>query len=346
MLIIGCDFHSRFQQIAMLDSGSGEFEERRLDHTNEEARTFYANLPEPALVGIETTSYTLWFAELMTELGHELAVGDAAKIRASEPRKQKYDARDAQHIMELLAEGKFPRIWLPNAEDRDVRVLLHHRHSLVEMRTRAKNGLQALALSHNLCQGRKLWTAAGQQAFASLKLREAAGQRRHDLLELLAQLNGWIRELDERLKQEAGKRPEVERLQTHPGVGLLTALTTVVVLGPVSRFANGRKVASYVGLIPREHSSGGHQRFGPLTKQGNRLLRYLLVEAAQSACRYEPELKQDYKRTAFRHGWAKARVAVARKLAIRLYIMLRDEIDYAEFVRRGSYAGMPGVALV
>lgn len=346
MLIIGNDFHPRYERIVRVDSTTGEFERRHLDHTNGEVRAFYANLPEPALVGIETTSYTLWFAELMSELGHELVVGDAAKIRASEPRKQKYDDRDAWHLAELLLEGRFPRVWLPKGEDRDVRVLLHHRQCLVEMRTRAKNGLQALALSHNLCLGRKLWTAAGQQSFHDLKLREPAALRRDDLLCLVKQLNGWIEELEGRLKQEAEKRPDVERLQTHPGVGRLTALATVVVLGPVERFTSGRKVASYLGLIPSEHSSGGRQRFGHLTKQGNRLMRFLLVEAAQSASRYDPELKQDYKRLAFRHGWAKARVAVARKLAIRLYIMLRDQIDYAEFVRRGSSAGMPAVALV
>lgn len=270
MLIIGCDFHSRFQQIVRLDDATGEVEKRRLEHGNGEAQTFHASLPEPALVGIESTGYTVWFAELMSELGYELVVGDAAKIRASETRKQKYDGRDAWHLMELLAEGKFPRIWLPRAEERDVRVLLHHRHFLVEMRTRVKNGLQALGLNRNLCQGRKLWTAAGQQAFQALKLSEAPARRRQDLLQLLAQLNGWIQELEQRLEQEA----------------------------------------------------------------------------AQSARRYDPELKQDYKRLAFRHGWAKARVAVARKLAIRLYIMLRDQIDYTEFVRRGSYAGRPGVALV
>ncbi len=346
MLIIGCDFHSRFQQIVILDSETGEFEERRLDHLNGEVRAFYSSLPVPALVGIESTGYTVWFAELMSELGHELVVGNAAKIRASETRLQKYDGRDAWHIMELLAEGKFPRIWLPSDEERDVRVLLNHRHSLVEMRTRVKNGLQALALSRNLCEGRKLWTRAGQEAFAALPMREAPSRRRQDLLALLDQLNGWIRELDERLRQEAEKRPEARRLQTHPGVGPLTALATVVVLGPAERFAEGRKVASYLGLIPSEHSSSGRQHFGHLTKQGNSLLRFLLIEAAQSACRWDAELKRDYKRWAFRHGWAKARVAVARKLAIRLYILLRDQIDYAEFVRRASHAGMPGLRLV
>jgi transposase len=346
MLIIGCDFHSRFQQIAMLDPETGEVAERRLEHTNGEVRAFYASLATPALVGMESTGYTLWFTELMSELGHELAVGDAARIRASATRRQKHDRRDAWQLMELLAQGKFPRLWLPSAEERDVRVLLNHRHFLVQMRTRAKNGLQALALSRSLCQGRKLWTVVGQRALQNLPLGEGPARRRQDLLQLLAQLNEWVQELDHCLEKEVEKRPEAQRLQTHPGVGPLTALATVVVLGPAERFANGRKVASYLGLIPSESSSGGRQRFGPLTKQGNRLLRFLLIEAAQSACRSDPELKQDYKRLAFRHGWAKARVAVARKLAIRLYILLRDQIDYTEFVRRGSHVGMPAISLV
>jgi transposase len=97
-----------------------------------------------------------------------------------------------------------------------------------------------------------------------------------------------------------------------------------------------------VGLIPQEESSGGRQRFGHLTKQGNRLLRFLLVEAAQHASRYDAGLRRVYHRLAFRKGSASAKVAVARKLLIRLYVMLRDQIDYTEFCRRGSHAGMLG----
>ena len=166
------------------------------------------------------------------------------------------------------------------------------------------------------------------------------------MLRLLEQLNVWIRQLDQQLREQALGSAEVRRLMSHPGIGPLTALAAVAVLGPIERFANGKKVASYLGLIPSEYSSGGRQHFGHLTKQGSRLLRFLLVEAAPTACRYDPELKQDYRRLAFRHGWAKARAAVARKLAIRLYILRRDQIDYAEFVRRGSPAGMPGTPLV
>ena len=342
MLIIGCDFHSRFQQIAMLDSHTGECQELRVEHEGQQVRDFYAGLPQQALVGIESTGYALWFAELLQELGHELVVGHAAEIRARAVRKQKNDRRDAGHLLELLAHGTFPRIWLPSAAERDVRVLLEHRHTLVQMRTRAKNGLQAVALNYGLARRRSLWTAAGLTPLRQLPVREGMGRRRADLLQMVEQLDRWIAELDRRLEQEAAARPPVQQLLSHPGVGVLTALATVLVLGPVNRFAEAKKVTSYIGLIPREHSSGGQQRFGKLSKQGNPLLRFLLIEAAQSAAQHDPQLRRVYRRLTVRHGFQKAQAAVARKLLIRLYVMLRDGIDYGEFCRRGSQVGMLG----
>ena len=347
MIIIGCDLHTRFEQIAMLDTETGELVEKRVEHESGEAKRFYEGLKEPALVGIESTGYTRWFTEMLEELGHELVVGEAGKIRAMETRQQKHDRRDAEHILDLLVRGDFPKIWLPSGEERDVRVLLEHRHQLVQMRTRAQNGLQAIALSHGLRRRQRLWSKAGQEELKKIPLREAMGRRRQDLMQLAGQLNTWIKELDQRIAEEVARRPEAQRLMTHPGVGPLTALGTVLVLGPAERFPDARHLTSYLGLIPEEDSSAGRQRFGHLTKQGNRLLRFLLVEAAQTARRFDPGLKRVYRRLAFRKGAAIAKVAVARKLAIRLYIMLRDPIDYQEFCRRGSHAGRLGdVALV
>jgi len=340
MIIIGCDWHVRFQQIALLDTETGEVMEQRLEHENGEAQRFYAGLKERALVGIESTGYAQWFAEMLAELGHELVVGEAAKIRKMEVRKQKHDRRDAAHILNLLVRGDFPRIWLPSAEERDVRVLLEHRHQLVQWRTRAKNGLQAIALNHGKRRGWKLWTERGKEELKKLPLREGRGRRREDLLALVEQLDGWVKELDARIEAEVARRQDAQRLLTHPGVGPLTALGTVLILGPVERFPDAKHVTSYAGLIPQEDSSAGRQHFGKLTKQGNGLLRFLLVEAAQTASRLDPGLQRVYRRLAFRKGAASAKVAVARKLAIRLYIMLRDQIDYAEFCRRGSHAGM------
>jgi len=155
--IIGCDFHPGYQCIAMLDTETGE----RLVHEGEEVRKFYAGLPAPALVGIEASGHSQWFEKQLGELGHQAWIGDAAKIRAAEVREQKTDWRDALLILGLLQQGRFPRIWVPTAEERDARQLLLHRHKLVRMRTQVKNQLQALALNQGVRGNRSsgVWRA-------------------------------------------------------------------------------------------------------------------------------------------------------------------------------------------
>jgi transposase len=147
MLIIGCDFHTRYQQIAMMDDATGELTEQRLEHQNDEANTFYRSLPKPVRVGIEATGPLHWFERLLAELGHELWIGDSAKIRASELRKQKTDERDAMLILQLMLANRFPRIWVPTAAERDLQQLLWHRHKLVGLRTMLGNQLHFLAMS-------------------------------------------------------------------------------------------------------------------------------------------------------------------------------------------------------
>src|SRR5271157_4133737 len=127
MLIIGCDYHPGFQQVAMLDRETGEIVQRRLAHP-QQAREFYRGLPAGVRVGIESTGFSGWFERLLETLGHQVWIGDATQIRASMTRKQKTDKRDAEHIVKLLVEGRFPRIWVPAAGDRDARQLLVHRH--------------------------------------------------------------------------------------------------------------------------------------------------------------------------------------------------------------------------
>src|SRR5579862_1834214 len=148
MRIIGCDLHARQQTVAMLDTDSGELVEKTLQHDGEELRKFYSGLSRPVLVGIEATGSMQWFLELMEELGIECQVGDPARIRAAEPRKQKHDRRDAELILKLLVEKRFPAIWMPSKEQLDLRSLLLHRHQWVRLRTRIQNYLQAIALAN------------------------------------------------------------------------------------------------------------------------------------------------------------------------------------------------------
>ncbi len=342
MLIIGCDFHPGFQQVAIFDPQTGEIVQRRLGHP-QEAIEFYRQLSAGVLVGLESTGYSGWFERVLEQLGHQVWVGDATQIRASMTRKQKTDKRDAEHMVKLLVEGRFPRIWVPSPEDRDARQLLVHRHKLVQLQTQVKNQLQFLAMNQGLQLKWKLWTRAGRQKLEQLPLAPHAGARRASLLALLDQLDQQIAALDATVLREAEARPEAMRLMTHPGVGPVVSLAFVVTMGPVERFAGARQVASYFGLIPRERSSGGKQRLGGISKQGNSFLRYLLVQGGHSAARLDPELRRFYGHCTHTHEHAGvAKVAVARKLAVRLYWMLRYRMDYAALCQqRRSHAGQP-----
>src|SRR5213595_1965056 len=206
------------------------------------------------------------------------------------------------------------------------------------MRARVKNELQHLCLNKGVQRKHKLWSAAGQQILRELPLQPWAGRRRDDLLKLMAMLDQQIEPLDQAVKPEAQRDKMALLLQTQPGVGAITALAYVLTLGDVSRFPRGKQVASYLGLIPREHSSGGRQKLGAITKQGNRML---LVEAAQAAVRYDPQFRKEYLHRCHQKPKAVAKVAAARKLAVRLYWMLRTQRPYPEIVRIESSPRVP-----
>jgi transposase len=343
MIIIGCDYHPGFQQIAWVDTETGELQERRLVH-REEAEKFYRDLGARGAkvrVGMEASGHARWFERLLAELQFELWVGDAAEIRTKRVRKQKTDRQDAQLILRLLIEDRFPQIWVASWENRDLRQLLWHRHRMVQARTRIMNQLQAVALNEGLRCKKKLWRETGRQQLESFGLARWAGRRRQDLLELLDRLNPRIAELTQAIEQEVEKCPAAKRFMTHPGVGPLTALAFVLIIGKVERFQCGKQIACYLGLVPVEESSGDRRRLGHITKQGNSLLRFLLVEAAQVTVRSIPEWRNKYFHLAMRRGRKIAKIAMARRLAISLYWMWRKGRDYEPLQKFGSYAGDP-----
>jgi transposase len=342
MIIIGVDFHPEFQQIAAVDTDTGEFQEKRLAHPDEAEKFYRAVAGQKVRVGMEASGHARWFERLLAELQFELWIGDAAEIRTKRVRKQKTDRQDAQLILRLLLEDRFPQIWVPSWENRDLRQLLWHRHRMVQARTRIMNQLQAVALNEGLRCKKKLWRERGRQQLESFRLAPWASRRRHDLLELLDRLTPTIAELTAAIEQEVERCPAAQRLQTHPGVGALTALAFVLIIGKGDRFQCGKQIASYLGLVPLEKSSGNQRRLGHITKQGNSLLRFLLVEAAQVTVRSLPEWRSKYCHLALRRGRKIAKVAMARKLAVRLYWMLRKEWDYEQLSKFGSHAGKPG----
>jgi len=344
MIIIGVDFHPEFQQIASVDTDTGEFQEKRLTH-REEAEKFYralAGAGQKVRVGMEASGHARWFERLLADLQFELWIGDAAEICTKRVRKQKTDRQDAQLILRLLLEDRFPKIWVPSCENRDLRHLLWHRHRMVQARTRIMNQLQAVALNEGLRCKKRLWRESGREQLESFRLAPWASRRRQDLLELLDRLNPMITELTQAIEQEVEKCPEAQRLRTHPGVGVLTALAFVLIIGRAERFQCGKQIASYLGLVPLEDSSGKRRRLGHITKQGSSMLRFLLVEAAQVTARSIPEWRSRYFHLMMRRGRKIAKVAMARRLAIRLYWMWRKGWNYEQVVKFGSHAGQLG----
>jgi len=341
---LGCDYHPSFQQIAFVDTENGELGERRLAHPTE-AEQFYRQLHEQGVkgrVGMEASGHARWFERLLHGLQFELWIGNAAEIRTKRVRKQKTDRQDAQLLLRLMIEGRFPRIWVPDAANRDLRQLLWHRHRLVQMRTRVMNQLHVVALNEGLRRKKALWRPAGRKELESFALAPWSSRRRQDLLELLDQLTPKIQELTRALEEEVDKRPVARRLATHPGVGPLTALAYELVIGTPERFHCGKQIASYVGLVPAEESSGDRRRLGHISKQGNVLLRFLLVEAAQVTVRSQPEWRSQFFHLALRRGRKIAKVAMARKLAVHLYWMWRQGWDNGPLPKLGSHAGGPG----
>jgi transposase len=345
MMIIGVDYHPSDQYIAFADTETGEIGERRLNHSDGEAEKFYRELVAPGVsvrVGMEATGYSRWFERLLAELGIEVWIGDAAEIKIKRVRKQKTDRNDAQLLLKLLLENNFPQIWVPGPENRDLRQLLWHRHRMVQMRTRIMNQLQALSMNEGQRRKKKLWSEQGRAQLEKLPLATWASRRRQDLLGLLDGMNPTIEGLTAAIEQEAKKRLEVLRLMTHPGVGPLTALAFVLIIGTPERFKCGKQIGSYVGLIPCEDSSAGHQRLGHISKQGSSLLRFLLGEAAQAAARCDSDWRRRYMHLAMRRQRNIAKTAMARRLAVRLYWMWRNGWEYSQWVKFGSNAGQLG----
>src|ERR1700692_205833 len=224
MKIIGCDLHASQQSIAMLDRDTGEIVEKTLTHEGGAVRAFYAAIPPPVVVGIEATGSMGWFLRLMEELAIECRVGHPTAIRKAETRRQKNDRRDAALLLQLLAEDRFPAIWMPSTEYRDLRSLLLHRHQWCRMRTRGQERLHAIVLAHGVRRGHTLWNREGQALLASLPLAPHTAPRRSELQAWYQHLEAQVDRLGKRVQHVADERPRAALLMTHPGVGAVTAL--------------------------------------------------------------------------------------------------------------------------
>lgn len=335
---VAVDFHARDQVVSWCDTADGESHRTKLRHQHDDVRKFYEQFKGEVIVGFEASGYSAWFEQMLAELEHRIWLGNPAEIRRKAPRRQKNDRRDADLMLDLMLKGDFPRVHSFSEASRTVLRQLRYRHKLVKVRTIAKNSVHAIGINAGLPLRSRLLTQAGLEQLQALSLSPVLGQQRDEWLALIKLMNKQIATVEESLQQQAQADAAVALLRTHPGIGLLTALALRYTLEPISRFISTRAVTAYVGFDCVEEQSSERRRMGSISKQGSRLLRFLLNEAGQTAARKDPQLRQFYQRLRQRRDKPKAKVAVARKLLVRSFIMLRDQIDYAEFMRRGVAA--------
>jgi transposase len=339
MVHVGVDLDKQSSQIAVL-TADGEIAQQRLPNEATRLEKFFAQLPPHTPVAIEASGTWWWLVDLLERLGHRPILSNPKQTKAIAAARLKNDRVDAERLALLLRGDLLPTVWIPSTALREARELVRHRIQLVWLRSVIRNRLQAMLARRNLqpMSGKSWLTRRGQRELQELPLPEVPSRIREDCAALLPTLDSQIRRLDTELVTRWGRDPRVQRLTTIPGIGPFIAIVLVLELGDIHRFASAKRVASYIGLTPRVRGSAGRVRAGHITKEGNRLLRWVLVLAATQAVRRPGPLRTWFHAVKRRRGKKVARVAARRLAEIVLHVW-KQECDYFTVVRRSVVRG-------
>jgi transposase len=340
MVHVGVDLHKRVSQIAVLTE-QGELQPHRFANDPRRLEQFFGELPPRTPIAIEATGTWWWLVDLLERLGHQPVLSHPKATKAIAAARLKNDNVAAQRLALLLRGDLLPTVWIPSAALREARELVRHRINLVWLRSAVRNRLLSMLARRNLQPTRvKSWLTQNSQCeLRALTLSPSPGTIRDDCLTLLPLLDAQIRRLDAELVQRWGDDPRVQRLTTIPGIGPFSAIVLVLELGDIARFPSAKHVASYIGLTPRVRASADRVRSGHITREGTRLLRWVLVLAATQASRRPGPLRTGFRMVQQRTGQKRARVALARRLAELVYQCWKTDLDYWTILRRGVVRG-------
>jgi transposase len=326
---IGIDLHKNYAMIAAVN---GEQESLFNPIRVEMAQLpgwveTHVNQEDEVILEANTNAWPV--VDLLRQQTEQVRVANTYKTKLIAEAQIKNDKVDALSLAKLLAARFVCDVWVPDETVRDSRALAAHRARLQKQATQTKNRLHGVVRRHNLrCPETSLFTAAGFAWLASLNLPLADTLQLEHLQDQLALLSAQIDIADKVIARQASQDPRVPRLMQITGIGYYSAFTALACIGRIQRFPSPDQLTAYAGLVPRQHQSGAHSYHGHITKAGNALLRWVMVEAAQTAIRWDPHWKQVYERIARRRGASIATVAVARKLLVVIWHMLTDQTPY------------------
>lgn len=332
---VGIDLHKHVSQLAVLreDRSSAQL---RFANDIVTAQRVLKKLPRGSKIALEAMGSWWWMVELAQKSGHEVFLSHPKQTKAIASARLKSDKVDALMLAKLLKADFLPTVWIPPENQRHIRELLTHRARLVRQRTAVINELRAVYAKRNIDPQAKLQRARPSVSGAE-DLSGYGPRIIGEDVELLGFINRQIGGLDKELTKIALEDPSAKRLMTIPGVGALSAVAVSCWIGEIGRFSNAKKLASYFGLAPRVRQSADTERHGHITKEGNRMVRWLVIQAALVHTRSgKGPSRKHYLGVLRRRGKQIARVAVANKLLGAIFHMMKEQIDYHEFLRRSG----------
>jgi len=332
---IGIDLHKYVSQLAMMRE-SRSASQLRFANDVVTAERVLRKLPKGSKIALEAMGSWWWMVELAQKSGHEVFLSHPKQTKAIASARLKSDKVDALMLAKLLKADLLPTVWIPPENQRHVRELLSHRARLVRQRTAVINELRAVYAKRNIDPQAKFQRVHPNVSGAE-NLSGYAPRIVGEDLELLGFVNRQIGGLDKELMKIALEDAQAKRLMTIPGVGPVSAVAMSCWIGEIARFGNAKKLASYFGLAPRVRQSADTERHGHITKEGNRMVRALVIQAALVHTRAgKGPSRKHYLGVLQRRGKQIARVASANKLLGAVFHMLKERIDYHEFLRRSG----------
>lgn len=343
MVHIGLDMHKDSSEVAVLDDGGKVLDRCRLYHDDlDKLALYFRQFVPAATVTIEATRGWYWLVDLLQALGLTVKLANPRRVRLIADAQVKTDKIDAWVLAHLERLGFLPECYIAPLAVRGRRELLRHRLGLVRTGTAMKDRVHSLLAKLGHFPGYSdLFGKAGRQYLATVEIGEPYRSELDSYLAVIDLLAGEIKKATARIRAVLKKDPRAEVLETAPGIGELTAHLLLSEIGDIGRFRSAKRLCAYGGLVPRTYQSGKHVWQGELIDDGNRYIRYAMVEAAQQATKRDPELGLFYERLRREKGNAKARVAVARKLLVSVYYLLKRNEPYRYCRQRRTHLGKP-----
>lgn len=322
----GIDLHRSFSTVCIMNQAGEIIEEKKLMHRGGDLQAYFSSKESLNCV-FEPLDGWGWLSDYLEGCGHEVHLANPYKVKLIAESRAKTDKVDARILAQLLRLGYLPESYVAPREIRDRRSFLRYRRSLVQQRTRNKNQVHRLLRMEGI-NPPEVTDLFGKKGRAWLEddcsLRPVHERIKKETLSLMDRVDTYADMIDRELKKEVN--PEAKQLMTIPGVGIFLANVIIAETGDIHRFATPKHFAGYTGLVCSQRSSGGRQCFGKITKQGNKVLRWAFVEAAQRAKISDPNLRSFHDRIAMKKGNARGTVALARKLAeVTWHVWTRGE---------------------